>query len=729
MSILSRLGLAETPRRPDTVEHGDNAVSYLTGVPGDSRRLRDPEYRYELRGRQGGRTYQRMRWSDPHIAGLRMAQNLGLLRASAAIEPAVKVETEPGYADAKAKTELVERLLLNDFPWRSFLADSCLCMDYGFAPFEIVWRIQDGEARFRLALRPADSIMAQDIFVKDGAIDHVIQRPETGGEFPIPGENLVWFAHDKEGDSFAGRPILRAMYKPWKIKEELEMDLPELIRKLGGIPDIKTLEEPADDLATKLDTMGANFGVQPGSFMRHTQDVEVTLLTGSAQVKDVLDAIQQRNTEITAVCQGQVFDLGTSNSGSRALGRTLADLFSDSIQTQASYREDVLNAQGGLIHQVITYNFPRDDNLPKLRFGNVLRADMQAFAQAMLWFSQAFGSLDEETQEWARAEMNMPEGAVSQIVLPEKTAPPVAAPVVPATPDGGPTGGASVDAGAKASERHTHGLQLAEMRAPQGVECYLNLAELVGQFDDSKTAIAQATADTRAALVAELGRRARAAAAKGDLAKFAAGMPPMIDKLSAEILAVLSDFHAKGSQQVADELQRQRDGTPAVADAIAARQAGQRVIAAETPPTAGLVASALAAIRQQAEATARTIAATIQAAATGQAARTATVPLADAAFDEAVSRESDAAALRVAGVVSDVMQAGRAQEATAQAQEIEDAVYSAILDGACCDACEPMDGETTTDLSEAEDWCPNPDCAGGDRCRCLAVYEIRQETP
>jgi hypothetical protein len=105
------------------------------------------------------------------------------------------------------------------------------------------------------------------------------------------------------------------------------------------------------------------------------------------------------------------------------------------------------------------------------------------------------------------------------------------------------------------------------------------------------------------------------------------------------------------------------------------------------------------------------------------------VPLADAAFDEAVSRESDAAALRVAGVVSDVMQAGRAQEATAQAQEIEDAVYSAILDGACCDACEPMDGETTTDLSEAEDWCPNPDCAGGDRCRCLAVYEIRQETP
>jgi len=40
-----------------------------------------------------------------------------------------------------------------------------------------------------------------------------------------------------------------------------------------------------------------------------------------------------------------------------------------------------------------------------------------------------------------------------------------------------------------------------------------------------------------------------------------------------------------------------------------------------------------------------------------------------------------------------------------------------------------MDGETTTDLALAESWAPNPDCEGGEKCRCLVVYEIRQEAP
>ena len=100
-------------------------------------------------GRQGGRTYQRMRWSDPHIWGLREAQNLPMLQAQATIEPA-----DPDDPDALAKAELIQRLLIDDFPWRSFLRDSFLDMDYGFSAFEIVWRIEDGETRFRLALRP-----------------------------------------------------------------------------------------------------------------------------------------------------------------------------------------------------------------------------------------------------------------------------------------------------------------------------------------------------------------------------------------------------------------------------------------------------------------------------------------------------------------------------------------------------------------------------------------------
>jgi zinc-ribbon domain len=53
-----------------------------------------------------------------------------------------------------------------------------------------------------------------------------------------------------------------------------------------------------------------------------------------------------------------------------------------------------------------------------------------------------------------------------------------------------------------------------------------------------------------------------------------------------------------------------------------------------------------------------------------------------------------------------------------------DAVYSALLDGATCRACEAMDGKTTTDLNEAEGWTPNPKCTDPEGCRCLVAFQM-----
>ena len=444
----------------------------------------------------------------------------------------------------------------------------------------------------------------------------------------------------------------------------------------------------------------------------------------------MLDAIKYWDTQLTSVAQAQVLDLGVGQVGSRALGTTMLDMFSDSIQAQASYREDVLNAKGGLIHQLVSYNFPRDDNLPQLRFGNVQRADIQAMARAFLALSQAGMSFGDETWDWVRDELNLPASDGAQVEVPSvapAVPPPPAAPEPPAVPPAPKSDGDAIDDGAQASEAHTHGggLRLAERRPAVGVEVYLDLAEITATFDTAKSAVRDATAATREALTAELVKRARVAAANGKLAKFAAGSPPMVDRLSADILAALTDFYDAGRRQVSRELQRQRDGRPWSAQSIRAAE----VELAEGPSPEGLRA-----LKQQAEAMGRAIATAVQAAAAMQTSRIATsVPIDESVREMAVGVASDGAALRFgATVLGDVMSLGRAAEAAAQAQDIEDAVYSAILDGNTCDACEPMDGETTTNLAEAEFWTPNPDCAAylndrGDAiCRCLVVYEIRQ---
>jgi hypothetical protein len=722
--LRSVLGLAERGPTPDMTVRGSDSV---TTVSGGIRTLADQERSWELRGTQGSRTYRSMRVDDPHIRGLRKAQNLPLIQASAEIDP-----SDPDDPDAVAKADFVREVLIADYPFRSFVSDSMLAIDYGFACFEIVWYrdSRTGKVRCRLELRPSSSIAPSDIAVVNGTIDHVVQRPLDGGEKTIPGDKLVWFAHDKEGAAFQGVPILRSMYRSWKIKRELEQELPSAVRRLAGIPDITYHGTLPDDAKTQLKQIGERIGLSADGYALHPDTAVVQLLTGNASISDILEAIKAQDQALSAACQAQVFDLGTSNAGSRALGTTLADLFANGVQAEAKYREDVVNASGGVIHQLVAFNFQNDENRPTLRFGHVQAVDMKSFAQALLTVGQAFQYLPEDMQEWARSEMNAPEGTgPTQVVVTKPESP---APV--ATKQRGPgadeAGDSTADSGAKAAECDCGAaLQLAEgrtlRRAPIGVECFVALAEVDARFTDAKTGIREATQSTRDRLAAELSKRAQAAQESGKLAQFAAGAPPMVEVLTREVRAVLSDFFEAGRQQVADELERQRKGQPVTAPSLDERR---DIAAAEKPKRKAKKAELPdpeKAMDEQADSIARSMAGATQAGAIQAAARIgAGVPLDPSAFAESVTRESDGAALRMGAVVSDMMSLGRATEANEQASDIAYGQVSAILDANTCEVCEEADGFESENLDEVDALCPNPGCYGTPNCRCLPVYVL-----
>lgn len=724
-SLLSPLSLAELRSRPDTSERGDNGVSWASTRQQAEKRLRELDHNYDWRGANKWKICDRMRKSDPKIAGLRRAQTLPLLRVQAQI-----TESE----DA-AKVEFVRKALLEDFPWRAFLQTVSTYVDYGFAAFAVNWRVDD-DRKYRISeLRhmPCSSIATDDIYVERGAISRIVQRPDSGGTFDIPGEYLLWFCHDKEGDDYTGRPILRAMHKPWFTKERLEVLLPILIEKMGGIPVFSEVNPLSDAERAKIDAMGESFVLGERQYIRKPADVDFSLVSGAVNVADILEAIRYFDTQLTNVCQAQYLDLGVNQAGSRAYGTTLADMFSDSVQAQASYIEDVLNARGGLIHQLVAYNFPNDDDLPKLRFASVQHTDIKALAESLLKLGQAGMPFDDLTWEFIRGTIDLPYGRGAQVVVPAQTkTPPAALPIAPApqtdtTPDAQET---PDESGTRAAEcgcghEHEHALTLAEYREPVGPEVYLDLAELAQAFDEAKTAVRDATAATRGKLVDELARRAMTAATKGTLDAFAASKPPMVDALSAEIRAVFEAAYATGRGQVRDELDRQRRGTPAAVvgerDAADAPVNAQLVMA-EKPLAAQTSMDELQLLAEQA---ARRMATETLLAAAAAATRTRTVPLTPEALREAIQREADAAAMRVSATVTDLLRDGRADEGRDQWQDIEQAWYSAILDNALCPVCAAMDGRETTDLDEAAAWTPNARCEGGARCRCVTIYEYK----
>lgn len=116
----------------------------------------------------------------------------------------------------------------------------------------------------------------------------------------------------------------------------------------------------------------------------------------------------------------------------------------------------------------------------------------------------------------------------------------------------------------------------------------------------------------------------------------------------------------------------------------------------------------------------------IQARITAAAARYRLLGLEGAALNEAIAKEMADGSVsyidRAAhGVANRVLNIGRSREADDRKDEWENVEYSALLDQNVCDPCAADDGETSTSEVDLTDT-PNPDCAGGDWCRCFHVF-------
>jgi hypothetical protein len=73
------------------------------------------------------------------------------------------------------------------------------------------------------------------------------------------------------------------------------------------------------------------------------------------------------------------------------------------------------------------------------------------------------------------------------------------------------------------------------------------------------------------------------------------------------------------------------------------------------------------------------------------------------------------------GLANRVINIGRSDEAENRRDEWERVEYSALLDQNVCQPCADEDGKTANDEDDLQPT-PNPECAGGDWCRCFHVY-------
>lgn len=96
------------------------------------------------------------------------------------------------------------------------------------------------------------------------------------------------------------------------------------------------------------------------------------------------------------------------------------------------------------------------------------------------------------------------------------------------------------------------------------------------------------------------------------------------------------------------------------------------------------------------------------------------------ALDQAVRNEIQAGTVTyidrtATGLANLLINAGRAAEADEHSDEIDRVEYSALLDQNVCGPCAAEDGTTAANEADLQP-APNPECEGGDWCRCFHIF-------
>ena len=686
MNILGRipgwLGLAEGRQARGPAPQAEVGT---TGTPFFAGYLRDlGEYNPTLEGLSAFSTYEKMRRSDAQVAATLMSMKLPIRSAEwtvTAPENATPVEQEAA--------DLVRECLLEEIKFDAVIRNALLMLDFGCAAHADHWYVDGNRIRIK-KLKPLLPVtFARWLTDAEENLVAIEQYGAMGNTYVtklVEAERLALFTFEQEGANFAGRSMLRACYQHWYIKSNLyKIDAISCERNGMGVPYMimgenakKEDRETALAYVTQLSTHERAGIVLPNGWTFGLKGVEGSL-------RDPKESISHHNMMIAMSALAQFMMLGQTAGGNRALGESLGDFFYMGLQATAKAISEELSRT--TIRRLCDYNFAGLTRYPKVVAQKIQGIEFGTLYAALKELAGAgLVQGDDELEAYLRKTMGLPEAGGQPRKRPE--------PVAPAGHN------LKVMPPVQASE-------LTLRREARGAEKCLTLAAIVGELDRGRDEIAAAL------------RRARGRVQKEVVNKLVNTPVRNLHRVSiapdakvlAEVEQILLGVYEFGLNQVAEERTRQVPATAGILRAADTRAPlgiyADGVVGEFTNNLVARAANvALDWLRRPAGATKGETILSIEAELDGQS---------DKWMDGVASKGTNEAFAE-----------GRADGYEEHKDEISSVIYSALLDLNTCEACAAADGEegaTPGDIADV----PNPDCDGGDKCRCVHVYVFADE--
>lgn len=335
------------------------------------------EYSIDLQGKYGLQVFDVMRKSDPTIRAILQVCKQPILAAHWTVEAASSDPLDAQIAD-HANFEFFNRNIV----YNDVLREGLTFLDFGFFVAELVYEVANWNGKPYIGFKKVASRKQRSIlkFMQDDDTDGVTQilpagrnGSGNGGVIAnIPRSKMLYVANDQEGENYFGVSLLRYAYKPWKIKDGLEiMGAVALENQALGIPYIKkgvggpnsTVDEgELEKLRDRLRQQRAN----EEAFLEFPATVEVGWMDMKGHTtKDVLPYIQYQDTQITLSVLAQFLELGQNGaSGSRAVSADHSRLFVKALEATArtwreAFQRDVLNRWVDLNYSGLKNGYPK----------------------------------------------------------------------------------------------------------------------------------------------------------------------------------------------------------------------------------------------------------------------------------------------------------------------------------------------------------------------------------
>lgn len=664
------------------------------------------EYLSKLSGSAGRAIFDEMRRSDPMIRAVRDAVDLPIIRAPWAVEPASEDAQDIEIAEA------VEENLIGGgmtIAWADFLRQVMLMADYGFSVFEKVYELRDGViALHKLDPRLPTSITSWTYDSAKREVTHVVQLdPVSYKEIAIPIGKCVVFTNRREGDNWEGISDLRAAYGSWWMKNTLlKINAIKHDRYGAGVPVAEAPEgvKDSDSSWTNMETTLESIYSQEKSYIVMPSGWKVTLLSaGQNAGTDVLPSIRYLDEKIAVSVLAQFLNLGSTETGSRALGQSFIDFFLLALQQRADYIADILNRF--VVRELVDYNWSVEA-YPTLTAGRIEPLALESIAKLK---TAGALSADLELENSVRRVL----GIAELEELPETAAPAVEAPAeetpddVEEAPEEEPADPEPEEAAARARGFDP---QARELRPEERQIDWPRIAASLDASVEKTSAVLLGIRKTqieKLALLLAGGKRSRDIVVPGKKDQY------------DELVRSYKAMKKVGAADMETEIRRQR---PSAAGALRPRAADP--IEEETYDDLVLEELSLAVEGAGDKLKAIMAGLAIELRKQGKVGD----ELRKILLHKTEERIGDRTWEDMAHLATNAGY-GRGRDDTAReyADLIDRSYRSGVLDTTICPVCLAKDGKEH-DWGDPEMMAPDPECEGGPRCRCVNIAVMKAES-